>query len=648
MSNMNILTGKEKAHFTNEMDFSQLIAGYAPATAEQLTYSGKHNLAYLLQAGKLKFIPDDIQINGKALTVNSEFIYTANSLATLLYDERQQPSGIAFFPLDKFKSPECYYTDPDKLQAFILSNGGDGEIIAVERLEHTTGLHELMGNYTAFIPYDRTHFESMALNLASQNHITVIADSSKENRYSKVFKEHDITLVCLTAPLEQMAVNYGTWDNLLTDGLEAGEVTVTNFQAQSLDHAKAKITQLASYDELTYQLKKRGVAKELGIGVTDLDRIVKQERQGLEVDKIVSIIADVKPYPQAVNGNELALEIFHLVKNHIVCTDPVAIAVTVWIFFTWCIDVCHVAPIAWINAPEKRCGKTQLATLIGRMSNRTISTTNITPAALFRCIERHKPTLIIDEADSFFNSSEDLRGIINAGFSRDNCYLWRCVGELNEPAPFDVFGAKVISGIGKLPATVMDRSISITLRRALPHEKKQRVKDLPKEVTDTIKSKLMRWRDDNIEKVASSKPSLPDSIYNREYDTWEILFQIADVLGDKWLPAVTQSCLYMNDCEPKEPSINEELLTDIKAVFERQGVTAIPTKDLLTALVTMDKDGITMAWATINKGQPMTDRQLASRLKDFGVRPKPIKRENKVFKGYTLADFTDVFNRYLA
>lgn len=151
-------------------------------------------------------------------------------------------------------------------------------------------------------------------------------------------------------------------------------------------------------------------------------------------------------------------------------------------FLSWCIDVAYIAPIAWINAPEKRCGKTQLATLMGRMSKRSIMASNVSQSALFRTIERYKPTFVIDEADSFFHGDMDLKNIINCGFSRDNPYVWRCVGDNHEPIPFDVFGAKIISGL-VLPSTVMDRSISLTLRRALPTEKRQRGYDMHLQVT---------------------------------------------------------------------------------------------------------------------------------------------------------------------
>lgn len=418
--------------------------------------------------------------------------------------------------------------------------------------------------------------------------------------------------------------------------------------SDDIDSAKAIIDELAKLDELNYQMQKRAKAKILGLSVTDIDKIVKQARQELEVNEVVSIVADIEPHPEPVNGDLLAGEICALINNHIACDDAIAVTVTLWLFFTWCIDASYIAPIAWINAPEKRCGKTQLATLMGRMSKKAITTTNITPAALFRCIDRFNPTLVIDEADTFMKENEDLRAIVNAGFSRDNPYIWRSVGDNHEPTPFNVFGAKVISGIGKLPATIVDRSISLTLRRAMKHEKKQRLRDLSKDTTDTIRAKLTRWTDDNLATVSAAKPQLPESIYNREFDTWEILFQIADTIGGDWLERIKDACLNITGNEPAEPSINEQLLADIKAIFEKRQTDRLATTDLINCLTSDFGDDEVMRWATHNNGKPMTDRQLAKRLKDFKINNKTLRIGGEVKKGYDLNDFKDAFSRYLS
>jgi hypothetical protein len=71
--------------------------------------------------------------------------------------------------------------------------------------------------------------------------------------------------------------------------------------------------------------------------------------------------------------------------------------------------------------------------LVGRLSKRLLLTSNTTPAALFRAIEKFRPTLVIDEADSFFGENEELRGLINSGPTRETAYTLRVVGEDHEP-----------------------------------------------------------------------------------------------------------------------------------------------------------------------------------------------------------------------
>lgn len=666
MDSLAIMT-KEKAHTaTDGMNFLKLLASYPTATTENLQDS-KHtqtlnNLADMIGNDNLYFVKDDITINGELLSNHDGYIYTANTIATLVYDESFLPSGIVFYPTKTTQTtpldpsphrPKVYYIDTNKLQAFMIGSG-QGDIIATDTLDNAGMLFTLvddydMKNHTIITPFDKGHYESMVCNLAIKRPIYATCPAKQENRLLKVFKDSEVTLIAFMGEIADCVGDYLSFHSLLTDGLDDGEIHVTNLQTINHEYAQKQIADLAQLDELTYQLKKRKIAKELGIGTNDVDRIVKQERQGLELAKIATLTTDIEPYTSRVNGDELAHEILHIVKSHIICNDAVAIAITLWIFFSWCIDVAYIAPIAWINAPEKRCGKTQLATLMGRMSKRSIMASNVSQSALFRTIERYKPTFVIDEADSFFHGDMDLKNIINCGFSRDNPYVWRCVGDNHEPIPFDVFGAKIISGIGKLPSTVMDRSISLTLRRALPTEKRQRVKDIPKATTETIKAKLARWADDNMDRVATSKPKLPETIYNREFDTWEILFQIADTLGDDWLKLVTNACLAITQTDSKEPSENEELLSDIKAIFELQAVDSMATRDLLTALIGADSDGLTKRWATSNKGQPMTDRQLAKRLKDFEIKSSKINKPNETQKrGYYLADFADAFKRYLA
>jgi hypothetical protein len=66
-----------------------------------------------------------------------------------------------------------------------------------------------------------------------------------------------------------------------------------------------------------------------------------------------------------------------------------------------------------------------LLSVLSRLANRPVAAANISPSAFFRVIEEMRPTLLIDEADTFLRGNDELRGILNAGYTRDTAYVVR-------------------------------------------------------------------------------------------------------------------------------------------------------------------------------------------------------------------------------
>lgn len=417
-----------------------------------------------------------------------------------------------------------------------------------------------------------------------------------------------------------------------------------------INSAQSIIDQLATLSELEYALQRVETAKYLNnMSVRSLDNLVKKARSSNEKNS-ESLIVDVEPWAEySVDISSVADQIYQIIDDHVACTDAVKVATTLWIMMTWLVPASHILPIAWITAPEKRCGKSTLLTLIGRMSKRSLSTSNITGSALFRSIEQYKPTLCIDEIDTFINDNEGIRGILNAGYSRDNPYIIRCIGDENEPVPFNVFGAKAISGIGRIPDTLADRSIPLTLRRKIKTETKKRVRDLPVDTTKLIQAKLARWSNDNMFAVKTASPVLPININDRAQDNWQILFKIAMLVSDEWLEKTHQACIDISGDNSNEPSSNEQLLADIQTIFTLTQKNRLLSRDLLTELL-RDPE---MSWSTYNSGKPISMRQIAQKLKGFGIKSKDLRTDdfqNQEVrgKGYDVQDFEDAFSRYLS
>ena len=159
-----------------------------------------------------------------------------------------------------------------------------------------------------------------------------------------------------------------------------------------------------------------------------------------------------EPWPEAVSGTALLDEIEAMFSRFIVCDWAAHQAAALWSAATWFEPVAQVAPNLNVTAPAHRCGKSLLLAIVGRLVKRPLPSANISPAALFRTIEKYTPTLLLDEADVYLNQNEELRALINAGHTRETAFVLRTVGDDHEPKRFSTWGFKAIAGIGKRAA----------------------------------------------------------------------------------------------------------------------------------------------------------------------------------------------------
>lgn len=410
------------------------------------------------------------------------------------------------------------------------------------------------------------------------------------------------------------------------------------------DSTASTVARLAALPALEYDRVRQSEAERLGVRVTTLDSEVAKARGVRQQQKDrVAMFPAVEPWPEPVAGGELLDEILIAVQRFIVCDRAVAVATTLWVTLTWLIDSVQVAPLAVITAPEKRCGKTLLLNIIGKLSRRPLVASNISPAATFRVIEACCPTLLLDEADSFLKDNEELRGVINSGHTRQSAYVIRTVGDEHEPRQFSTWGAKAISGIGKLSDTIMDRAIVLELRRKLPTESVQRLRHAPRGLFDRLASMLARFANDAVGIIASARPDIPESLNDRAQDNWEVLIAIADHAGGSWPASARKAALTLSGEEHATVSSAAELLADIRTVFETKSVNKIFVAVLVEELC---KDP-EKSWSTYNRGKPITPRQLSRRLNDYGISSKQVRIESDTKKGFERGQFADAFARYL-
>jgi hypothetical protein len=350
-----------------------------------------------------------------------------------------------------------------------------------------------------------------------------------------------------------------------------------------------------------------------------------------------------EPWPSEVDGQKLIGDLVSIVRRHVVLESDQALAVALWMLFTHSHEASTISPILAAVSPEKRCGKTTLLNLLSAVVPRPLLSANITPAAVFRAIEKYAPTLLVDEADTFLKDSEDLRGILNSGHHRVSARVLRCDGDNNDVKAFSTWAPKAIACIGTLPTTLEDRAIVITMRRKAEGESVER---LPFERLDDyghLSQQAARWAADNLERIRCADPPVPDGISSdRARDNWRPLLAIADTAGGQWPRQSRDAATKLAGREVDSESHGVMVLTDLKKMFDEHGTSQLATDTIVEQL----RADAERPWADMAHGKGLTPQSLARLLRPFGVRPTKWRDDADTRRGYDRKDLEDAFARY--
>lgn len=208
------------------------------------------------------------------------------------------------------------------------------------------------------------------------------------------------------------------------------------------------------------------INKEVASAEATSIKLYSDNNQNSSQNQAESMFERTELWPEPVDGAELADFINGQLKKYLYLPDGTSEVVTLWILHTYCVNMFDFSPRLCITSPEKRCGKTTLLRMVEHLSHRSLNVSNVTTAALFRVIDTWHPTMLIDEADTFLKTNEELRGIINAGFQKDGkVSRIETVGKMQNVKLFKCFSPVGIAAIGSLPGTILDRGIIISMRR---------------------------------------------------------------------------------------------------------------------------------------------------------------------------------------
>jgi putative DNA primase/helicase len=355
------------------------------------------------------------------------------------------------------------------------------------------------------------------------------------------------------------------------------------------------------------------------------------------------VLRDPEPWPDPVDGAELAEELAELFLRFVVLPAGAADALALWVLHSHAHQAAFISPILAITSPDKRCGKTTLLSILGAIVRRPLPTANASAATIFRAVEKWRPTLLIDEADTFLKDSEELRGALNSGHVRTGSFLRNIeVAGQYEPRSFSTWAPKAVALIGRMHPTLTDRSVAVPMRRKRPEEVVERLRlDKLDELAD-LPRRCARWADDHIGVLRLADPATPAGLNDRCADNWRTLLAIADTLGGPWPEKGRAALLRLVGEDDGDEATGVLLLGDMRGLFDELGLP-IPSAKIAEALSKMEE----RPWPEWHHDKPITVRQIARLLKPFQIKPKNIRYDGQIPKGYDRTDFEDAFTRYL-
>jgi putative DNA primase/helicase len=345
---------------------------------------------------------------------------------------------------------------------------------------------------------------------------------------------------------------------------------------------------------------------------------------------------------QCINPAALLADLRDVITRYVVLPEMAAEALALWVVHTYAFTLRQITTYIGVVSPEKRCGKTTLLELLGRLAHEAITAANISPSALFRVIEEKQPTLIIDEADTFLEGRDEMAGILNAGYRKGNAFVMR-VSEAkrrkNGLTRYSCWCPKVMAAIGRLPETLADRCILITMQRKMPGEKCDRLRELD---ATQYQQRCAEFVQQHRDAIATARPEIPTVLNDRAADIWEPLLAIADLAGGDWPGLARQAAHKLSLADDDIPLIGY-FLSDLRNWMLIRKTDRILSRDIVATFNRLHD----RPWQDLRRGRQINEYWLAAKMRELGIRPKHLRFGDSIGRGYVIEDIESALRRYI-
>jgi hypothetical protein len=357
-----------------------------------------------------------------------------------------------------------------------------------------------------------------------------------------------------------------------------------------------------------------------------------------------------------------------MIRRYVVMPDGSQLPAALWTIATHAARQFDCYPYLAPMSAAKRSGKTRLLEVLETMVRQPWRGVSPSPAVLYRELATG-PTLLLDEVEALNGKNKTeatliLLAALNAGHRKGNP-ISRCEGPQHEIRKFDVYGPKAFAGIGRLPDTLMDRSIIIPMKRRTKNQPVKRFR-LVRATAEgkPIRQNAAQWVWQNRPAIDEAYQAALDSemafLGDRDADLWTPLFAVCAVISPDRLAELKRNAVTLSTSKAGadvEDSYALTLLRDIKAVWPKaidvltekelenwEGKANEPSPKFETALLLEKLKALEESPWTEHQ---LTPRKLARMLRPFEVEPRQVRFGDRTVKGYLYMHLKSVFDPYL-
>lgn len=422
--------------------------------------------------------------------------------------------------------------------------------------------------------------------------------------------------------------------------------------------ARCRLLSPLQYEQLRHEIAAAACISRVAV----LDESVSAQRR--DEAQSAAGLPVIQPAAHPVQPAELLDGLSDFFGRFIFARREILDTAALHVVFGHAIDAFSIAPRLFITSPERECGKTLFVEIIASMSQRCLIASAVTDAVLPRLVERFRPTVVLDEIDTYrLREREGLAGILNSGQRRRSAYAWKTTGENHEPKRFSTWAGYVFAGIaGKMPDTVLSRCIVLPLGRKPRDVQLERFGKIHEQQAEALGARLARYAADYAGRLADIDErdewaELPALGSHRSLDNWRPLLAIAETAGPEWIERARRAARLLSGSQPEPEALGPMLLADLWSLFYStdgpgsalRGADEVPramfSQEIAERLVG-DQAFAERPWADYRGGKPLGVSGLATLLKPYGVASRNVLIRGVQAKGYLLEQLTGVFDQY--